>query len=142
MSAHPWETDESYLLITPGGVQPLPGTLAMTGGGRTPPNITFERSPGSSVEFALGDGVSTLLPVVFSGPLTFETEAERALYVAQLDRAARTATRLDRQELSGTLGKSPGFARWAPGNHATRGTLTVTVYPNARPRVSGQEVDW
>lgn len=140
--AHPWETEQGYALICPDGVQIIPGTLAMTGGGRTDPALTFDRPPGSSVQFALGDGISTLNPVVFSGTLTFNSEAEKDLYVAQLDYAAATATHLERAEKSGPVGLAPGHARWKPGTKSTIGTLTVTVYPTERPQINGQEVDW
>lgn len=140
--SHPWERESGYALLCPDGVQPIPTTLAMTGGGRSDPSLTFERPPGSAISFALGDGIRALNPVVFSGPLTFETEAERDLYVAQMDYAAQTATHMERAEKAGALGLAPGYARWQYGNKTISGVLTVTVYPAARPLIGGQEVDW
>lgn len=141
---HPWENEDCYALILPELTRIIPSTLALQGPTRSPPNITFDKPPGSPAgnEFALGDGQSSLLPLVFRGPMTFETEAERDLYVAAIDIAAAEATYLERMEKSGPLGRAPGFARWQHGRTAIQGELTITVYPTARPQIGGQEVDW
>ncbi|GGO19463.1 hypothetical protein [Deinococcus humi] len=136
------QTDACYVLLGPFGAFIIPSTLAMTGGGRGPPSQTIERSPGSSVPYALGDGIRPLLPVTFKGPLRFDTEVEKDLFVAAADRAAEGGTYMQRYEKSGPLGAAKGWARWDYKDHVTIGYLTIELYPTARPTVGGIEVDW
>ncbi len=134
--------DDSYSLTGPEFSALIPVTLAMTGGGRGPPNTTLDSPPGSAVPFALGDGVRRLLPVTFSGPLHFDSETERDLFVARMNRAAQGATYMARREKSGPLGLAPGWAEWKYGARADSGILMVTVYPSAQPTSGGILVDW
>lgn len=145
--SHPWESEQGYALICPDGVQIIPGTLKLKGPTISAPNLTMDKPPGAPAgkEFPLGDGQRTLLPIVFEGPVVFSTEAEKALYVAQMNYSAATAEQLERAEMSGPLGKdgtAPGFAEWTPGDKAVIGTLKITLYQTARPQINGQEVDW
>lgn len=136
------QDDSCYTLLGPFGAYQIPKTLAMTSGGRGEPSITLDRAPGSSVPFALGDGIRPLLPVIFSGELFFGTEVERDLRVAEAERAAQEAYRMERYEKSGPLGVAPGWATWRHGKRATSGTLTITLYPSERPTAGGLAVDW
>lgn len=137
-----FQNDASYVLLGPFGAYEVPTVLAMTGGGRGEPSTTLERAPGSAVPFALGDGIRALLPVTFSGELFFDTEAEKDLHVAQAQQAAQEATFMERYEKSGPLGTAPGWVSWRHGKKATSGTLTLTLYPSARPTIGGILVDW
>lgn len=134
--------DGCYVLLGPFGAYQVNAFLAMTGGGRGPPNTTLDSPPGSAVPFALGDGIRRILPVTFSGELFFETEGERDLELARAEQAAQGATRMERYEKAGPLGTAPGWASWQYGKRANSGVLTLTVYPTERPSSGGILVDW
>ena len=125
---------ERYALHTPGGLWETPGTMRPVDA--LPPYATgsnLVRARGYLELYDLADGLPDPVPLVYTGSLEAETEAELSLLQREFRRRVRTATAISRdgRNVTGVQSGSLVFVSDAEGSQ--RCTFTLTLIPFSVP---------